>query len=103
MKVSANSNCPCLIKCIAIASLISISFPSTSEPASAEGSALNFCRSVGPISKEIARFAELWCSLQGLYVNPFGHQTFSKFHRSTSPSEEPHAMQHSRDLQRKDE
>jgi hypothetical protein len=43
IKVSANSNSPCRIKCIAIVVLTSVSFPSkTSELITVEGSALNF-------------------------------------------------------------
>jgi len=44
IKVSANSNCPCRIKCIAIVVLTSTSFPSnTSALITVEGSLLNFC------------------------------------------------------------
>ena len=65
INVSANSKCPCRIKCIAIVLLISLSFPSnTSELITVEGSDLNFFRQPHASRGEGLHFEELLYNLQ---------------------------------------
>ena len=75
INVSASSNCPCRIKCIAIDVLTSFSLPSnTSELITVEGSDLNFY--VRLIFRRVIRFGEPWCNWRSLYASLSGAPVF---------------------------